>query len=198
MVSMPRRPARPVSWVYWPGVSSAWDSPLNLTRFSSTTVRAGMLMPRARVSVAKTARTSPLTKSSSTMCRKAGSIPAWWAANPRMRAARHCLKRSISRSAAGMSATPASMMLAMVLASSWVVRVSRKRRHCRRAASQPAREKIKVMAGSMECACRIWMTSGLPSGRKRSAGRLMPERWDLPGWLPLRLRDRKRACWFLS
>ena len=53
-----RRPARPVSWVYSPGVSGACCSPLNLTSRSSTTERAGMLMPRARVSVANTTFTS--------------------------------------------------------------------------------------------------------------------------------------------
>ena len=60
--SMPRRPARPVSWVYSPGVMSAWVSPFHLTSRSSTTVRAGMLMPSARVSVANTALTRPRTK----------------------------------------------------------------------------------------------------------------------------------------
>ena len=85
---MPRRPARPVSWVYWPGVRSTCPSPSNLTSFSRMTVRAGMLMPRARVSVAKTTLRRPLTKSSSTMWRKAGSMPAWWAAKPRVRAVR--------------------------------------------------------------------------------------------------------------
>ena len=34
---MPRRPARPVSWVYWPGVSCSWWSPVNLVSFSITT-----------------------------------------------------------------------------------------------------------------------------------------------------------------
>ena len=38
--SMPRRPARPVSWVYSPGVSSACVSPFHLSSFSMTTVRA--------------------------------------------------------------------------------------------------------------------------------------------------------------
>ena len=52
--SRPRRPARPVSWVYSPGVMSACVSPFHLTSFSMTTVRAGMLMPSASVSVAKT------------------------------------------------------------------------------------------------------------------------------------------------
>ena len=84
-MSIPRRPARPVSWVYSAGVMSACVSPLNLTSFSMTTVRAGMLMPRARVSVAKTARIRPAVKSSSTISRKVGSIPAWCAANPRVR-----------------------------------------------------------------------------------------------------------------
>ena len=60
--SMPRRPARPVSWVYWPGVRSSWRSPVNLLRLSMTTERAGMLMPRASVSVAKTTLTRPSAK----------------------------------------------------------------------------------------------------------------------------------------
>ena len=73
--SMPRRPARPVSWVYSPGVMSACCSPFHLTSFSSTTERAGMLMPSARVSVAKTALTRPRTNSSSTTSLKVGSMP---------------------------------------------------------------------------------------------------------------------------
>ena len=59
---MPRRPALPVSCVYSPGVMSTWASPLNFTSFSSTTVRAGMLMPSARVSVAKTSLRAPVAK----------------------------------------------------------------------------------------------------------------------------------------
>ena len=85
-MSMPRRPARPVSWVYSPGVMSAWVSPFHLTSFSSTTVRAGMLMPSARVSVANTARIRPAVNSSSTISLNVGSIPAWWAAKPRREA----------------------------------------------------------------------------------------------------------------
>ena len=50
-----------------------------------TTVLAGMLMPRARVSVANTARTRPAANSSSTTSLNAGSIPAWCAAMPRRR-----------------------------------------------------------------------------------------------------------------
>ncbi len=42
-----------------------------------TTVRAGMLIPSASVSVAKTARTSPASNSSSTTSLKVGSMPAW-------------------------------------------------------------------------------------------------------------------------
>ncbi len=87
--SMPRRPARPVSCVYSPGVSGMCCSPLNFTSRSSTTVRAGMLMPSARVSVANTALTRPAVNNSSTVCRNAGSIPAWWAAKPRSNPSRH-------------------------------------------------------------------------------------------------------------
>src|SRR5680860_1489281 len=43
MSSIPRRPARPVSWVYSPGVRNSWRSPVNLDSFSITTERAGML-----------------------------------------------------------------------------------------------------------------------------------------------------------
>ena len=74
--SMPRRPARPVSWVYSPGVRSAWVSPFHFDSFSSTTLRAGMLMPSASVSVAKTTlhqaagRTAPRRTSLN-----AGSMP---------------------------------------------------------------------------------------------------------------------------
>ena len=87
--SIPRRPARPVSWVYSPGVMSACASPFHLLSFSSTTDRAGMLMPSARVSVANTALTNPSRNSCSTTSLKVGSIPAWCAANPRCRPSSH-------------------------------------------------------------------------------------------------------------
>ncbi len=55
---------------------SACCSPFHLTSFSNTTERAGMLMPSARVSVAKTAFTSPRRNSSSTTSLNVGSMPA--------------------------------------------------------------------------------------------------------------------------
>ena len=58
-ISIPRRPARPVNCVYSPGVIGTWDSPLYLISFSKTTVLAGILIPSARVSVAKTALMRP-------------------------------------------------------------------------------------------------------------------------------------------
>ena len=87
--SIPRRPARPVSWVYSPGVRNSCFSPVHFDSFSMTTVRAGMLMPRARVSVAKTAFTSPDSKQASTVSLNGGTIPAWWAAKPDSRPASH-------------------------------------------------------------------------------------------------------------
>ncbi len=52
-------------------------TPSNLLRLPSTTLRAGMLMPSARVSVANTARRSPRANSISTSTFSPGSNPAW-------------------------------------------------------------------------------------------------------------------------
>ena len=51
-LSRPRRPARPVSWVNWPGVRTSCVWPVNFVSRSITTVRAGRFTPRASVSVA--------------------------------------------------------------------------------------------------------------------------------------------------
>ena len=57
--------------------SSAHDLLHSTSRATSrTTVRAGMLMPRARVSVAKTTFRNPAAKRSSTVSLKAGTMPA--------------------------------------------------------------------------------------------------------------------------
>src|SRR4028118_1278066 len=98
---MPRRPARPVSWVYSPGVTSTCASPFHLTSRSRTTGRAGMLMPSARVSVAKTALTRPRTKHSSTVSLNAGTSPAWWAASPASSPSRHPPKPRTRRASSG-------------------------------------------------------------------------------------------------
>ena len=47
-----------------------------------TTERAGMLIPRDRVSVAKTTFTRAEVKQASTASLKGGTRPAWWAARP--------------------------------------------------------------------------------------------------------------------
>ncbi len=86
---MPRRPARPVSCVYSPGVRNSWRSPVNLESFSITTDRAGMLIPSASVSVAKTTLASPPANASSTASFIGGTRPAWCAANPASRPASH-------------------------------------------------------------------------------------------------------------
>ena len=84
--SIPRRPARPVSCVYSPGVSSSCRSPWNFHRSSITTDLAGMLIPSDSVSVANTIFTSPASNSSSTVSLNTGSIPAWCAAIPAAKA----------------------------------------------------------------------------------------------------------------
>ena len=78
-----------MSWVYSPGVTSTWASPFHFDSRSITTVRAGMLMPSASVSVAKTTFTRPALNSCSTDSLNVGSIPAWWDATPRVRASRN-------------------------------------------------------------------------------------------------------------
>ena len=78
----PRRPARPASCVYSPGVSSSWCSPVNFDSFSTTTERAGMLMPSESVSVANTTLSSPARNASSTASFIGGTMPAWCAATP--------------------------------------------------------------------------------------------------------------------
>jgi hypothetical protein len=50
---------------------------VNFIKLSMTTVRAGMLMPRASVSVANTAFTRLRENSSSTTSLNGGIIPAW-------------------------------------------------------------------------------------------------------------------------
>src|SRR3954471_11590750 len=63
---MPRRPARPASCVYSPGVRNWWCSPVNFESRSMTTERAGMLMPSDSVSVAKTTFNKPAAHACST------------------------------------------------------------------------------------------------------------------------------------
>ena len=87
--SMPLRPARPVSCVYSPGVSNSCRSPENFHRSSITTVRAGMLIPSDKVSVANTIFTRPALNSSSTVSLNSGSMPAWCAAIPAASASRN-------------------------------------------------------------------------------------------------------------
>ena len=87
--SRPRRPARPVSCRYSPDVSVARPEPPYLVKRSMTTERAGMLIPSDRVSVAKTTLSNPAAKHSSTVSRKTGTSPAWWAATPRSSPSSH-------------------------------------------------------------------------------------------------------------
>ena len=100
-ISIPRRPARPVSWVYSPGVTDTCDSPFHLVSFSKTTVRAGMFMPRARVSVANTALINPRWNNSSTHSLNAGRSPAWCEAIPLSNESTHSWKPRTIRSSSG-------------------------------------------------------------------------------------------------
>ncbi len=170
--SMPRRPARPVSWVYSPGVISTCRDPSHLTSLSSTTERAGMLMPSARVSVAKTTRTRPRAKRSSTVSLNSGSIPAWWAAIPRESASRNPQYPRTPRSSGGIEAQRSSTTRRISASCSWSVNRRPAATHCATAPSHPAREKMNAMAGSRPA------SSSRSTTMNRGVGRLLP--WPPP------------------
>ncbi len=171
--SMPRRPARPVSWVYSPAVSASWWSPVNFDRDSITTERAGMLMPRASVSVANTTFTRPWAKQASTASLNGGTIPAWWAATPDSRAASQRSWPSTTRSSAPRRARCASAMARMRTRSSAVVRWSPSSCTERTASSQPLRLKMKQMAGRSPLPSR-WATTSVRRG--------VPHLWRARCW----------------
>ena len=110
-------------------------------------MRAGMLMPRARVSVANTALTRPRTKHSSTVSLNAGTRPAWWAASPASRPSRHSQKPRTCRSSSGSEPVRRSMISAISARSASSVSRSPDSRHWWTAASQPLRLNTKVIAG---------------------------------------------------
>jgi hypothetical protein len=108
-------------------------------RFESaeiTVVRAGMLMPAARVSVANTTLMRPCWKSSSISSFQAGSTPAWWAAMPRNKGSAWP-----SRTASGVAATKASSRTRMRACSAGLTRHTLPK--SRTDLSQPRRLKMK-------------------------------------------------------
>ena len=108
-----------------------------------TTVLAGMLIPRLRVSVANTTLTSPASNSSSTVSLNAGSIPAWWAATPAASDSRNSKKPSATRSSSPIQAARASASSRMRSDSFWVVRWTFAWRSHLTLRSQPARLNTK-------------------------------------------------------
>ena len=157
--------------MYSPGVIGTCASPLNLISFSKTTVRAGILIPSAKVSVAKTALTRPRWKRSSTAPLKLGSKPAWWAAMPRSKAVSHSLKLRTSRSSSAMFCVYRSAVRLISSRSSVDVRRNPAWRHCFTAASQPMREKIKVIAGNKLSPCSFSIMSARDNRSLGSAKR---------------------------
>ena len=188
-ISIPRRPARPVSWVYSPGVIGTCASPFHFVNFSRMTVFAGMLMPRASVSVAKTAFTNPRLKRSSTVSLKLGNNPAWCAAIPRSRASSHSSYPKISRSSWARLAFKREAVSTMSFLSSVFVSLNPEKTHCFTAASQAAREKMNVIAGSKPCRSRVSIISGRDNLFSDSSKR--SRRWR--GILTLRIDSRSRA-----
>ncbi len=143
------------------------SEPRNLAKRSTTTVRAGMLIPSASVSVANTTFSSPSEKHCSTAWRKAGTRPAWWGATPASRAADQGPYPRVRRSSSARRSTDDSTRARIRIRSSSVVSRTPSCRHCRVASSQAAREKMKVMAGSMPARRRYSITSVRRGARKR-------------------------------
>src|SRR3972149_759873 len=80
--SIPRRPARPAIWVSSLWVRTRNPRSVRLVIPWSTTLRAGMWMPRLIVSVAKTTRHRPRSNRSSISRLTLGRVPAWWGPTP--------------------------------------------------------------------------------------------------------------------
>ena len=142
--SIPRRPARPVSWVNCDGVRYSWLSPLNFVRRSITTERAGMLIPSASVSVANTTLTRPSMKQSSTASRKAGIMPAWCDGDAHLERGHPSVVAEHVEVGVGQGPASAPRPASRIRdRSSASVRRSPASRHCAAASSQPARLKMK-------------------------------------------------------
>ena len=107
-VSIPRRPARPESCVYSPADRETCAEPFHFVSDSMTTVRAGILIPSASVSVAYTILTRPRENRCSTLSFMRGSMPAWCAAMPRMRPRFHASAPRTMASSGGRSAMTSS------------------------------------------------------------------------------------------
>ena len=100
---------------------------------------------------------------------------------PRCRPVSHSPYPSTARSASGRSAVRRSATLVMISASSGVVRRRPASRHWSTAASQAARLKMNVIAGSSAAASSRLMISGRLGGRGRAG--LRPPRAGAPGSL---------------
>ena len=153
-----------------------------------------MLMPSARVSVAKTTLISPRAKSCSTTSFSSGSIPAWWAAKPSIAARRNRCRRSTSSSSMPMPDRCSSSTARISRRSASSVRRSRARAHWSTAPSQPAREKMNMIAGSRAASSSSSTISGrrgvrCPPPRRGSAPR---PREPCPPPGPRPCEDR---CW---
>src|SRR5207248_880615 len=107
--SMPRRPARPAICVSSLWVSERKPRSVRLVTPCSTTARAGMWMPSDIVSVAKTTRQSPRSKSVSIRRLRPGRMPAWCVATP-MRSPWKTAWLSVDSPIDGLSATASPML----------------------------------------------------------------------------------------
>eukprot|EP00967_Tisochrysis_lutea_P117377 scaffold189774_cov32-Tisochrysis_lutea.AAC.2 len=162
--SRPRRPARPDIWMYSAAEGGRKTSPSHFRSEVKTTARAGMLRPRANVSVAKRNSMRPSWKRISTTSLSTGSRPEWWTATPRSRSGSILSICSTCWSACASVATAASntVRMAACLGSDSGLRP----RACMAAPSQALREKEKTTAG-VSCRRCSHSTSVLKAGESR-------------------------------
>mmetsp|Transcript_17285 Transcript_17285/g.53134 ORF Transcript_17285/g.53134 Transcript_17285/m.53134 type:complete len:235 (+) Transcript_17285:579-1283(+) len=161
LASLPRRPARPDIWMYSPAVSHRKSAPSNLRVSVKTTVRAGMLMPIANVSVANRSFSRPSWNKISTTSFTMGSRPPWWMPMPLFRSGSSVVTCGSPRSSSLSASSAEPKTLATTSASAGSLNdgssfsATALRSHC-------ALENAKTMAGCQAC-CRITATMRLRS-----------------------------------
>ena len=177
---MPRRPARPVSWVYSPGVRNSWCSPVNFESFSITTDRAGMLIPSESVSVANTTLHQPGGEGllHRLLHRRHHARVVGGDARPRSRPATRRSRARRGRRRRGASVCGLGDRRGCASRSLGSVRRSPAARHCWTASSHPLRLKMNAIAGSIACspssldhlhparACAVAASRGRPRQRR--------------------------------
>ena len=171
---MPRRPARPVSWVYSPGVMSAWVSPFHFDQLlDARPMRAGMLMPERQ----RLGREDDLDQAAGEQLlddllegRQHAGVVGGDAARQRLEQV--VVAEHVRGPRRGGRRTPPrrTPRISSRSSAAWSA-AGRRCRHCCTAASQPARLKMNMIAGSSPSASSRSTTSARLGTPAAAAGR---------------------------